>query len=63
MVELNIRIFYVRTVVLYLVLWVGDHRRFPFSVHVFIPIVWFLGIRVGNVLRFVPVLNRRDIKF
>lgn len=53
----NITIFNVRTVILYLVLWVRDHCRFPFSIHVFIPIVWFLGIRIRNVLRFVPILN------
>lgn len=41
----------------YLVFWVVYHRWFPLSIHVIVPIFWFLGIGVGNELWFVPVLG------
>lgn len=40
----------------YLVLWVVNLGWLPFSVHLIIPVVGFLGIWVGDVLRLVPVL-------
>lgn len=46
---------------LYLVIWVGDHGRFPLSIHVLVPVVRLRGIRVRNGLCLVPVL--KDSRF
>lgn len=43
---------------LYLVLWVGDHGRLPFTVHILVPVFRLLSVRVWNVLGFVPVLRK-----
>lgn len=40
----------------YLVFWVVDHWWFPFAIHLIIPVFWFLGLWVWNVLGLVPVL-------
>lgn len=40
-----------------LVLGVVDLRGFPVSVHLIIPVVGLLGIRVSDVLRLVPILG------
>jgi len=42
---------------LYLVFWVVDHWRLPLSIHFIIPVIWFLGIGIWNVLWLVPVLR------
>jgi len=45
----------------YLVFWIVDHWRLPFSIHLIIPVVWFLGVRIWNVLGLVPVFRLRVI--
>ena len=44
----------------YLVVRVGYHWRFPLSIHVLIPVLRHLGIRVSNVLGLIPFLWCRD---
>ena len=39
-----------------LVLGVIDHRRLPLSVHLVVPVLGLGGVRVGDVLRLLPVL-------
>lgn len=41
----------------YLVVWIVNLWWFPFAIHLIIPIVGFLGIWVGNMLRFIPILG------
>lgn len=43
----------------YLILRVGDHRRLPLSIHVHVPVIRLLGIRVRDVLRLLPALVRK----
>merc|ERR1711963_814188 len=38
-----------------LVVWVINHRWFPFTVHLIIPVIWFLGLWVRDVFWLVPV--------
>lgn len=40
-----------------LVLRVVDHGWLPLAVHVIVPVLWLSGVRVGDVLRLVPVLG------
>lgn len=49
--------FYLATKWTHLVFRVGDHGGFPLSIHVLVPVLRFLCIRVRNVFRFVPVLS------
>ena len=42
---------------IYLVVWVRHHWWLPLSVHVLIPVLRHLGIRVSYVLRLDPVLH------
>lgn len=41
----------------YLILWVGDHGRFPLSIHVLVPVIRLLGIGVRDGLWLVPFLE------
>ena len=41
----------------HLVLRVIDHRGLPLSVHLIVPVVGLLGVRVRDVFRLVPVLG------
>lgn len=41
----------------HLVVWVVDHGRFPFSVHLIVPIFGLGGFWIGNVLRLVPIFG------
>ena len=45
-----------------LVLWVVNHGWLPFTVHLIIPVVRLLGIRVGDVLWLLPVLGLAVIR-
>jgi len=42
--------------VAHLVFWVVNHWWFPFAVHLIIPVIGLLGIRISNVLGLFPVL-------
>ena len=44
-----------------LVLGVIDHRRLPLSVHLVVPVLGLRGVRVGDVLGFVPVLRKDGV--
>lgn len=44
--------------IMYLVLRVRDHRWFPLAIHIFVPVVRLFGIRIRNVLGFIPVLRQ-----
>lgn len=43
---------------MYLVLGVRDHGWLPLAVHIFVPVIGLLGIRIRNVLGFIPVLTQ-----
>ena len=42
----------------YLVVRVGDHGGFPLAIHLVVPIIRLLGVRVWDVFRLVPFLPR-----
>ena len=42
----------------YLVVRVGDHGGFPLAIHLIVPIIRLLGVRVWDVFRLVPFLPR-----
>lgn len=42
----------------HLVIGVSHHRGLPFSVHVFIPVIGLLSVRVWDSLRLVPLLQK-----
>ena len=44
-----------------LVLGVVDHGRLPLAVHLVVPILGLGGVRVGDVLGFVPILRRNGV--
>ena len=44
-----------------LVLGVVDHGRLPLAVHLVVPVLGLRGVRVGDVLGFVPVLRKNGV--
>lgn len=42
---------------MHLVFRVRDHRWLPLAIHLIIPVIGLLGIRIWDVLWFVPVLQ------
>lgn len=42
----------------HLILQVWYQRPFPLPIHCFIPVIWFLGIWVWDVLKVLPVLKQ-----
>ena len=44
-----------------LVLGVVDHGRLPLAVHLVVPVLRLRGVRVGDVLGFVPVLRKSGV--
>ena len=44
-----------------LVLGVVDHGRLPLAVHLVVPVLGLCGVRVGDVLGFVPILRRNGV--
>lgn len=43
----------------YLIVRVRDHGRLPFTIHLIVPVIRLLGIRVRDVLRLLPALVRK----